>query len=162
MKQLFSDILGFIKSLNQLDLLLYVAIVILIILVVSLIYIIKTSEEEEEATTLFNNEDIDLKEIVTTIENAEPKTVEFTSYEEEQEEKAIISYDELIKKKQAGTINYDKEELINNEVSIKKINLNSLTTTDTKNETDKTNSLFNFEKEEAFLETLKALNELLN
>lgn len=165
MKQLFKDILNLVTSLNQMDLLLYFAVLILIILIVSLIYIIKTSDEEEletieNGTTLYNNEDVDLKEIITNIEESKPPVVEYTDYEREQEEKAIISYDELIERSKMGTIKYDTEE-DNKEVSIKKINLDKLAKTDIKEEKPK-GSLFNYEKEEAFLKALKSLNELLN
>lgn len=164
MKQLFNDIIGFTKSLTEVDLLLYFAVVVLIILVVSLIYIIKTSDDEEEVqkATMFNEEDIDLKEVVTNIETTKPPVVEFTSYEEEQEEKAIISYDELISKSKLENINYDEEKVINDEVSVKKIALDHITNSQMENEVPRSNSLFNYEKEEAFLKTLQALNELLN
>ena len=110
MKQLLKDMLHFITGFNQMDLLLYFAVLILIILVVSLIYIIKTSDEEEEytnpeeGTTLYNEEDVDLKEIITNIEESTPPVVEYTDYEKEQEEKAIISYDELLERSKMGMI----------------------------------------------------------
>lgn len=168
MKQLFKDLLNFITSLSQMDLLLYFAVLVLIILVVSLIYIIKTSDEEEiyenpeDGTTMYNNEDIDLKEIITNIEESNPPVVEYTDYEREQEEKAIISYDELIERSKMGMIKYDTEEENNKEVSIKKINLDKMTKVEGKVETPKSNSLFRYEKEEAFLKALQSLNELLN
>lgn len=167
MKQLLKDAIGFITSLNQMDLLLYFAVLILIILVVSLIYIIKTSDEEElenpEADkTIYNAEDIDLKEVITNIESSEPPIVEYTDYEREQEEKAIISYDELIERSKMGTVSYATEEVANKEVAIKKINLDKLGEQKVKEETPKTNSLFHYEKEEAFLKALQSLNELLN
>lgn len=166
MKQLLKDIIGLLTGLGKMDLLLYFAVLILIILVVSLIYIIKTSEEEEEpkeeGTTIYNREDVDLKEIITNIENTNPALAEYTEYEQEQEEKAIISYDELIARSKTGTLNYDKEEVINNEVSIKKINLDKLANAQEEEKITKTNSLFNYEKEEAFLKALQSLSELLN
>ena len=168
MKQLLKDITSFITSLNQMDLLLYFAVLILIILVVSLIYIIKTSDEEEElessetGSTIYNKEDLDLKEVITNIEESTPPVVEYTDYEREQEEKAIISYDELIERSKMGTVNYATEEVANKEVSIKKINLDKLVEPKIKEETPKNNSLFHYEKEEAFLKALQSLNELLN
>lgn len=164
MKQLFSDIIGFVKNLSQVDLLLYFAILVLIILVVSLIYIIKTSDDEEEITESFNNEDIDLNEVVTNIENTDPPTIEFTSYEKEQEEKAIISYEELIAKNKSGAISYNEEEIENGEISIKKIDLDNIIVEnekEIKEEIDST-KLFKYANEEAFLSALKTLNELLN
>lgn len=167
MKQLLKDMLHFITGFNQMDLLLYFAVLILIILVVSLIYIIKTSDEEEEytnpeeGTTLYNEEDVDLKEIITNIEESTPPVVEYTDYEKEQEEKAIISYDELLERSKMGMIKYDTEEANNKEVSIKKINLDKLAKAENKEEKSKC-SLFHYEKEEAFLKALQSLNELLN
>lgn len=161
MKQLISDIIGFTKNLTQIDLLLYIAVLVLIILVVSLIYIIKTSNEEEvEPSVLYNEEDIDLKEIVNNIENAEAPIAKFTSYETEQEEKAIISYDELLEKRASGAINYDEETLLEDGISVRKINLDKAS-----NNTEplrKQNSVFNYEKEEAFLKAIQTLNQLLN
>ncbi len=166
MKQLLKDIFNFVTSLSQMDVLLYFAVLILIILVVSLIYIIKTGDEEEpletkeNGTTLYNSDDVDLKEIITNIEESKPPVVEYTDYEKEQEEKAIISYDELIERSKMGTIKYDTEET-NQEIAIKKINLDKLAKTEEKKQTPK-GSLFHYEKEEAFLKALQSLNELLN
>lgn len=163
MKQLCSDILGFTKNLTQVDLLLYFAILVLIILIVSLIYIIKNSALEEVIEE-DDSEDIDLKEIVTNIENTNTPTIEFTSYEKDQEEKAIISYDELIARNKTGNINYNEEEIINDEISVKKIDLdNIITLNEKKQEKNETsNKLFKYANEEAFLNALQALNELLN
>lgn len=163
MKQLFSDIIGFTKNLTQVDLLLYFAILVLIILIVSLIYIIKNSDEEEIKEE-FNTEEIDLKEVVSNIENVEPPTIEFTSYEKDQEEKAIISYDELIAKNKSGTFQYNEEEIQNDEISIKKIDLDNIVASNeiAKEATISENKLFKYANEEAFLNALKALSELLN
>lgn len=164
MKQLFNDIFNLMKNMNQIDFLLYFAILVLIILVVSLIYIIKTTEDEEIVIDTFNSEDIDLKEVVENIENTEPPTVEFTSYEKDQEEKAIISYDELIARSKTGTINYGEEEVIDDELTIKKIDLDSIVNNNEIEiqETKQENHLFKYTNEEAFLQALKQLNELLN
>ena len=163
MKQLFKDFLGFIKCLSQVDILLYVAILCLIILIVSLIYIVKTSEEvEEDGSCMFNNDDVDLKDIVTNIENTDSTAINITSYEEEQEEKAIISYDELIKRGKNDQISYENEEILNNEVSVRKINLDKKTKTETEPIKVFNNNFFNYEKEEEFLKSLQALNKLLN
>lgn len=164
MKQLFSDIISFTKNLTQVDLLLYFAILVLIILIVSLIYIIKNSTEEEELKEEFNTEDIDLKEVVSNIENVDPPNIEFTSYEKDQEEKAIISYDELIAKNKKGNIYYNEEEIQNDEISIKKIDLDNIIASNEipKEALENEKKLFKYANEEAFLNALKALNELLN
>ncbi len=167
MKQLIKDIISFSKSLTAVDLLLYFAVLTLIILIVSLIYIIKTSDDEEaedlieNKTTFFNQEDVDIKEIITNIENREETVSEFTDYESEQEEKAIISYEELLQKSKQGKLNYEEEKVVNNEVIVKKVSLDNVVNKEEKEETPK-GSLFHYEKEEAFLKALQSLNELLN
>jgi hypothetical protein len=165
MKQLIADIIGLITNFNKIDFLLYFAVLILLILVVSLIYIIINDDEyeSEEDNFKYNNEDIDLKEVVNNIENSTPSTIELTKYEEEQEEKAIISYDELIKKNKTGSVKYDNEEIINDEVSVKKIDLNNiLEENNIIASQNSTSPLYKYEKEEAFLQTLKNISELLN
>ena len=101
-------------------------------------------------------------------------------YEEEQEQRAIISYDELIKEVRQE-IRYDKEELVDNVIPVKKISLNPISSnpsvniipgepkievnpfvTSVKEEKSNNINLFHYEKEEAFLQALKQLNELLN
>lgn len=169
MKQLIKDIISLSKSLTVVDLLLYFAVLTLIILIVSLIYIIKTSDDEEveeekfieDKTTIFNQEDVDIKEIITNIENREEPVSEFTDYESEQEEKAIISYEELLQKSKQGKLNYEEEKVVNNEVIVKKVSLDNMVNEEVKEETPK-GSLFRYEKEEAFLKALQSLNELLN
>jgi hypothetical protein len=166
MKQLIADIIGLITNFNKIDFLLYFAVLILLILVVSLIYIINNDDDyvsTEDDSIEYNNEDIDLKEVVNNIENSTPSTIELTKYEEEQEEKAIISYDELIKKNKIGNVKYDNEEIINDEVSVKKIDLNNIIEESNKRTLENSTSpLYKYEKEEAFLQTLKNISELLN
>ncbi len=169
MGRFMSDVLGFIKSLNPIDILLYFAVVILIVLIVSLIYIIKTrddEESEEESPSYYDetkNDDLDLKEVMADLnKTASIPYEETTSYEEEQEEKAIISYEELLRKSKFGRLDYEENETKNDEITIKKVNLEHLSKPKLKEELPKTNNLFKYEKEEAFLKALKQLNELLN
>lgn len=155
MKQIIKDIIGFLSSLSGIDLLLYFAVLVLVILIVSLIYIIKNGEEEE----LESLEEEDLKSIAEHMKNSHPSILEVTDYEAEQEEKAIISYDELLEKSKIGAIHYEEENNQNNEVTIKKINLDSLMS---KPQENKTIGFYNYEREEEFLKALKALNKLLS
>ena len=83
-----------------------------------------------------------------------------TEYEKEQEEKAIISYDELLKKHNQYAINYEKEE-VKDDLVIKKVNLNNLINTEEKEEL-KDVRVISYKKEEDFLSALKELNRLLN
>lgn len=164
MKALATDIKGFLSTLNQIDFLLYIAVLFLIILVVSLIYIIKNSEDEEEPTKEKNNfksNDIDLNEVLNSIENTTPSVVKYTPYEEEQEQKAIISYDELIEQNQNNNL-YEEEIIDNNELSIKKIDLTKKIEMPVLPKTTDNNKGTNFEKEEEFLQNLKQFLKLLD
>ena len=163
MKQILSDVINVITSINNIDLLLYISILVLIILVVSLIYIIKNESYEDindNASINTPKNDEDLKTIVNNIENSSLVVSEFTDYEKEQEERAIISYEELLAKSKMGKINYEEENVITDDITIKKINLNNLMEEPTLKE--RKNMVFgNYKREEEFLNTLKTLNELL-
>lgn len=172
--QFINDILSVLKSLSVVDFILYFAVLVLVILIVALIYIMKLdyNEEEqkeeisfipEEPTKEISNDGIDLQQIMENINEKPEPIIDMTKYEEEQEEKAIISYDELIKAANTHPINYDEEELVDDAIMVKKINLEQITDTETKEEIPKLNvKLINYEREEAFLQVLKQMNELLN
>ena len=188
MMNIFQDLLAIFSSFEIIDIILYVAVVTLIVLVVSLIYVLK-NENEEELTPIdgedFMNkenekqEEIDLHAIVDTI-NENPKPLaDMTAYEEEQERKAIISYDELVRDANKESVLYDDEKLIDDIIPVKKIQTANLELPRRKEEgpvrfelpkteppmeveTKETSKLFSYEKEEAFLKALKELNELLN
>lgn len=162
MAQIIHDISAFLLSLSPIDYILYFAVLILIILIISLLYMIKVGDYEMEPEAINQNDSIDLNEIIDTIEeNTKPITM--TNYESEQEEKAIISYDELIKNAKEYPINYDTEELIDNEIKVKKVNLDQIANKTIPEEPKKIEiKSEKYEKEEAFLNNLKQLNELLN
>lgn len=164
MHELISDIIGFLKTLNQIDFLLYIAVLFLVILVVSLIYIVKNGEEEEitESTNEF-----DIKETVSNLENNNPEIINYTPYEEEQEQKAIISYDELIAQNQKKE-NLTEKIIPHNEISIKKIDLtkepeipNLPRKVNEIKEEEPLNDNSNYQKEEIYLKNLKTFLNLL-
>lgn len=64
-------------------------------------------EEEIEVIAVEEN---DIEKIAQQIENSKPKEFDLNEFEREQEESAIISYDELVKKAGAKKIVYKKEE----------------------------------------------------
>ncbi len=82
-------------------------------------------------------------------------------YEQDQEEKAIISYDELLKKHNKYAINYEKEEVID-DLIVKKVNLNDLTNKEQEETVNSNIQVISYAQEEAFLSALKELNSLLN
>ena len=193
---ILEDIWAIISSLSIVDYILYFGIITLICLVISLIYILKTEKLEQEDKDIFEegpletskDEEIDLQNIVNIIDENPKPLVDMTAYEEEQEQKAIISYDELIKAAQAGSLSYDNEELVDDVIPVKKIQVSpmelpklkenesvisslELPQKEPKLEVDTEVSpppttaqvkLFSYEKEEAFLKALQQLSELLN
>ena len=190
MMDLFNDVINVFASFGLVDYILYISVVTLIILVVSLIYVMKNEKEMleeksvEEVKEQMNeptvlNEELNLRDIVSTIDENPKPLIDMTAYEEEQEQKAIISYDELIRDVNNKSISYDKEELVDDVIPVKRIQMNmelpkrketiiqdlNLTQKEPKIEIEpiqSTSKLFSYEKEEAFLKALKELNELLN
>ena len=79
----------------------------------------KEIDNEEEGELL------DLESLTKKLqEERESNRINFTEYEKDQEEKAIISYDELLKKQNRYSINYEKE-IKDDDVIIKKVNLSN-------------------------------------
>ena len=115
--------------------------------------------------TLYKENDIDnLEDIKKNIEkDYKPVNIELTDYEKEQEESAIISYDELINNKDKFVVSYDKNYQNNNDdIVVKKIDLSSEGVHENIN-TKLDVKLMNYDKEEAFLKALKQLqSNLLN
>ncbi len=186
MQHFLGDLWNMISSLSFIDYVLYFAVITLIMLIVSLIFvmleekdndkdnkdtILDKKETKEEPLQEEKEEDLDLVQIMENINEAPKPLSDMTLYEEEQEQKAIISYDELIKGTNQKVINYDKEEMVDDLIPVKKIsvqteNMKPLEITPQKPEIEvsplSNSKLFSYEKEEAFLKALKELNELLN
>lgn len=193
---ILEDIWAIISSLSIVDYILYFGIITLICLIVSLIYILKTEKLEQEEKDMFEEspketnkeEEIDLQNIVNIIDENPKPLVDMTAYEEEQEQKAIISYDELIQAAQTGSLSYDNEELVDDVIPVKKIQVSPMELpklsekesvisslelpqkepkleVDTEVPPTPTTAqvkLFSYEKEEAFLKALQQLSDLLN
>ena len=93
------------------------------------------------------------------MKNSEP-TIKFTDYEKDQEDKAIISYDELLNKGNNYELNYEKEEM-HDDLSVKKVDLDNLVNKNNNTVSNIEVRLISFQKEEAFLEALKRLQKEL-
>lgn len=192
MWDLFQDVLGIFTSFSLVDYVLYIAVVTLIILIVSLIYVIHNEKEEvnedienKESEGVLDmkpkaneiDDEIDLQNIVNMIDENPKPLADMTLYEEEQEKRAIISYDELIKEAKAKPLYYDQEELVDDVIPVKRIQttpkeeiplvlpelkLEKKEPEFTVDVMENTSKLFTYEKEEAFLKALKELEKLLN
>ena len=171
---IFSDISAFLKALSTMDIVFFIAVVVLMLLVIILIYFIKENDNNYDTEINIeafnnlntnNNEDnelLDLKKITETLENAKDNTIQLNNYETEQEEKAIISYDELLKHKTDFALNYSEEENIADDLTVKKVDMNNLVNKEVVEKPNFNVQVISYEKEEAFLKALKTLQELLN
>jgi Ca2+/Na+ antiporter len=183
---IFNNIKDFFSSLTIIDVTFFFAVLFLMIVVVTLLYFIKVNEEvkekdeiieeltsdqnsikenKEEAKYYDDDEEgelLDLESITKALENKTNDAIDLTTFEEEQEKDAIISYDELINKTNFGTINY-KNESMYDDLSVKEVDLDHLI-----NETDKSSvevtktQVISYAQEEAFLEALKKLQKQIN
>ncbi len=154
--ELFTDILEFLKTLTFVDYVFFAAIILLLILIITLIYFIKINEE---VLNIEVKEKTELEKLSETLSKEQkPRVVNMTTFEKEQEDRAIISYEELVKNSKNYDINYSEEKNIDG-ISIKKIDLNgekliNKSTIDIR--------VVSYKKEEEFLSMLKNLQTLLN
>ena len=140
----------FFKTLNFIDIIFFFAVVILLVLIVTLIYFIKINNEEGKNENIEETAEMKIvKEIKNNMKNEEP-TIQFTDYEKDQEDKAIISYE----------LNYETEELYD-DLSVKKVNLDDLVNRKVEANPNVSVRVISFAKEEAFLEALKRLQKEL-
>lgn len=148
-------------ALRLVDIIFFFAVLILMILIVTLIYFIKiNNESEEKEKDLEETQEMKIaKELRDSMKNSEP-TIKFTDYEKDQEDKAIISYDELLNKGNNYELNYEKEE-IHDDLSVKKVDLDNLVNKNNNTVSNIEVRLISFQKEEAFLEALKRLQKEL-
>ena len=103
-----------------------------------------------------------LKKITEALEQAEPSTIDLNKYEEEQEERAIISYEELLQKKNDFALNYSEEEALDDDLTVKKVDLDNLINKDIPVKPKIKVSVISYQKEEAFLKALRELQQTLN
>ena len=153
MKDVIENIFGFLYSLSMGDYFFFIGTFLIILAFIYVIYLIKKDDNK--------NEDISyLEDITKKLENDyKPEYKNITEYEKEQEENAIISYEELIKNKPIN--NYDEELISNNEdVLVKKI---SLSNKDNIEDTEKLDvKLISYSEYEDFLTALKQLQQNLS
>ena len=112
----------------------------------------------------YNDEEnaiLDINSLENKIKEDNKKQILFTDYEKDQEDKAIISYDELVEKHNKYAINYENEEVYD-DLTIKKVDLNDLENKNIEDKINKNVMVISYQKEEEFLEALKELNSILN
>jgi len=166
-KDFLENILGFLYALSMGDYFFLIATFLLILALIYIIYLIKRDDfmDEKRFDADYDNDSMDILSICEKIESEyKPTTIELTKYEEEQENNAIISYDELIKNKNINAINYDNEyKYESDELSVKKIQIDEYKMSERdEKEIELKVKLMHYDKEEAFLAALKQLQQNLS
>ena len=160
--KIFNDIYNFIMALRFVDIVFYFSILILMILIVILIYFIRINKmEEDEKNKLGETQEMKIAKELRDNMKSSDKMIQFTDYEKDQEDKAIISYDELLNKGNNNyELNYETEEM-HDDLSVKKVDLGNLVNKSNNAVSNLEVRVISFQKEEAFLEALKRLQKEL-
>lgn len=165
MKEMYENLVGFIYSLSMGDYFFFIGTFLLIVLFVYILYLIKCSDGEEALNAVSDKkDDFDIEAVTRAIEkDYKPETIRLTSYEEEQENNAVISYEELLKNKDKISVSYDDEyEFEEPTLSVKKFDLTNTSETPVIDESKLKVQLISYEKEEEFLKALKDLQSNLS
>ena len=165
MKEMYENLVGFIYSLSMGDYFFFIGTFLLIVLFVYILYLIKCSDGEEVLNAVSDKkDDFDIEAVTKAIEkDYKPETMRLTSYEEEQENNAVISYEELLKNKDKISVSYDDEyEFEEPTLSVKKFDLTNTSETPVIDESKLKVQLMSYEKEEEFLKALKDLQSNLS
>ena len=162
---------GLFKSLSWSDIFFFVVTLFLIIFLVYVFYLIRLDDEDEEGKEQFavenkyiteplKKEDKSLTKIVSELEtDYNPAPIDLSDYEKEQENTAIISYQELLSKVNNNIYYDDDYDSGFDDVLVQKVD----------NKESKTQELvdlpkavmMSYESEEAFLSALKVLQKNL-
>lgn len=142
----------------SIDDLIFIAILLWLLLIsVLVLRALKNKEDIMSSEAKSKRDMIDLERITKNIEkDYKPANINLTSYEQEQEDNAIISYQELLNSKDKNHVNYDNGFNNKTDINVKKVDLSN----NSKNDFDQSRinvSLMSYEKEEAFLKALKQL-----
>ncbi|MFA7120415.1 MAG: hypothetical protein WC277_02955 [Bacilli bacterium] len=150
-----------VKILNIGDYFFFIGTFLLIVLFIYVLYLIKLSDLEANEKNGIIADDFDIASVANAIEKEyKPEAIKLTNYEVEQENNAIISYEELVKNKDKIGIGYDDEYAYElPELDVKKINLTNQINNIEEPKLDV--KLMQYDKEEAFLKALKELQENL-
>ena len=167
------NLLEYFNSLNTYDIIFIGANILLMMLLVTFIYVLKFKDKKEEVTNtiVVDNSDISLEALTSKLqESTAVIRTDLTKFENEEETKAIISYDELINTQSIPVLKYKNEEEING-LLVRAIDVNNLIETmDPKpishpavynDNKEKKYAAISKVKEEELLLSLKKLNSML-
>jgi len=147
---------------NYSDLFYIIFIILSIIFAIYLLSKLNIKEKYMETVSKANRDMLDLEKISKNIESEyKPEPIELTSYEQEQEDNAIISYEELLNNKDSG-YSYDENYKSDEDVKVKKLDLDKITNQIEEPKEHIQVKMMSYDKEEAFLAALKQLQKELN
>lgn len=163
---------GLIKTYTWSDLFFFASVLILILLLVYIVYLLRLDANDlKPNSTVENfddyqkknieNRDFDLERIVDNLEaNYDPKPIDLSKFEIEQENTAIISYDELLKRTRTEITYDDNYSSGFNDIVVNKID--DTNTSNTREYVDLPKAvMMKYDSEEAFLQALKKLQNNL-
>lgn len=162
---------GLLKSFDWGDLFFFAVTILLIIFLVYVFYLIKTDETDEEDIEYMikNNRALSkdkkdysksLRTIVDELENDyKPQPIDMSEYEKEQEDTAIISYQELLSRANNNIYYDDDYDSGFDDVLVQKVD-NKESNTQELVDLPKA-VMMSYESEEAFLSALKVLQKNL-
>ncbi len=145
--KIFNSLKGVATALTWIDIVFFSLIIILILSFVVMIYFMKINKKMIEIEI-----EEDEKKEEKTYSDPELQNISLTEYEKNQEDQAIISYNELLQKANKQEIAYDETYKTNEDVEIKKIDIHNTSS----------NNIINYEEEEKYLKSLIELNNKLN
>lgn len=162
-------------NLSPIDFIFFGAVILLLIIILVMVYIIKINVTNEEVNKIITTQNELPKEDLPTVQEPtdedlaiidinsidklrdNPNVISLSEYEREQEEQAIISYEELINSHKPNELSYIKEENITPDFSVKQVNIEKL------NQDSEVKKKFTISlvEEENFLIQLQQLNSSL-
>ena len=137
-----------------------ILVLFLIFLSTIIIVLILTSLKERKNEPIIDikeeKKDFDLRDVTKNLEENmnKERIMSTTEYENEQEQKAIISYDELLKKASSLTINYEDEPDIDG-IKVRKVEVEKGKPGSAEIPKPRNKSFYSYEREEVFLKALK-------
>lgn len=152
---------GLLKSFNWSDAILLLIGLAIVLLIVYTVYILGTKEKTLPKPIEGKKESSDIQNIIENLEaNYEVRPIDLSEYEQELEDTAIISYEELLEKTKTNISYDDISKLEYGDIAVKKINPTDMSSTkESANIPKKVNN--DYEREEAFLATLKKIQKNL-
>ena len=161
-------------SIANSDVFVFIIIIFLLVVSMMMVYLVYSQNKQLTEELMLRdkknreaeaNKELDLRQLTKELEQApKEKNIELTNYEAEQEEKAIISYEELVNANQVQNINYSDFDKAD-DIVVKKVDLENtgpLSINEIKETVKEAKEPISYAHEEEVLKNLKQIQSLLN